>query len=106
MRVVVLGSGTGVPDPSRLPSGVLVEGGGARVLVDCGPGIVRRLSAAGVGPEAVTAVLLTHFHVDHAADLTALLFALRAPRYVGRPTLRVVGGPGLSRLVSVKLTES
>lgn len=99
MRVTVLGSGTAVPSAERFPAGVLVEGGGETVLVDAGPGVLRRLAAAGVGLERVTAVLLTHYHTDHCADLAALLFGLRHPSFAGRPPLLLAGGPGLHALL-------
>lgn len=99
MRVTILGSGTAVPEADRFPAGVLVEAGDETVLVDAGPGVVRRLAGAGVTPDRVTTVLLTHYHPDHCADLVALLFALRNPAFAGRPRLRVLGGPGLHDLL-------
>lgn len=99
MHVTVLGSGTAIPVPDRFPAGYLVRGAGRHVLVDLGPGTLRRLSQAGVGPDQLDAVLLTHFHTDHCADLAALLFALRSPVYADRPPLRVLAAPGLGRLV-------
>jgi len=95
LTVTVLGSGTAVPEPDRFPAGYLVRGGGQTVLVDCGPGTLRRLAATGVGLEAVDAVLLTHFHTDHCADVAALLFALRNPRYRGRRRLHLRAAAGL-----------
>lgn len=104
MQCTVLGSGTAIPVADRFPAGYLVTGGDTRLLVDCGPGTLRRLAQAGVGVEGIDAVLLTHYHTDHCADLAALLFALRSPRYAGRRPLRLIGAPGLQRLVA-KLTE-
>lgn len=46
LSVTVLGSGTAVPEPDRFPAGYLVRGGGEIVLVDCGPGVLRRLAQA------------------------------------------------------------
>ncbi|MEM7199525.1 MAG: ribonuclease Z [Planctomycetota bacterium] len=100
MRVTILGSGTSIPAPGRFPAGVLVESGDLALLVDVGPGTLRRLPEAGVGLEQIGAVLLTHYHTDHTSDLAALLFALRNPRYQGRPPLRVFGAPGLRDLVA------
>lgn len=95
LTVTVLGSGTAVPDFERFPAGYLVQGEGETVLVDCGPGVLRRLAQVGVGLQEVTAVLLTHFHTDHCADVAALLFALRNPSYRGRPPLRLRAAEGL-----------
>ena len=105
MRVTVLGSGTAVPVPDRFPAGYLVEAHGTTVMVDCGPGTLRRLAQAGVGIERLDAVFLTHFHTDHCSDLAALLFALHGPQYAGRKPIAVHAAPGLLRLVRL-LTEA
>jgi ribonuclease BN (tRNA processing enzyme) len=99
MEVTILGSGTAVPDPSRFPSGVLVVHEETVVVIDMGPGVLRRLSQAGYHPGQITTVLLTHFHTDHTADLAALLFALRNPSFAGRPPLTLMGSPGLKQLL-------
>lgn len=105
MQITVLGSGTAVPVAARFPAGYLVETGDHVAMVDCGPGTLRRLAMAGIGVERLDTLLLTHYHTDHCADLPALLFALRAPRFAGRPPLTVRGAPGLVRFVD-KLTEA
>jgi len=105
MHVTVLGSGTAVPVADRFPAGYLVQSPRATVLVDCGPGTLRRLAQAGVGIEQLDAVFLTHFHTDHCADLAALLFALHGPQYADRKPLAIHAAPGLQRLVRL-LTEA
>ena len=105
MQLTVLGSGTSVPVPDRFPAGYLVEHGPNRVMVDCGPGTLRRLAQAGVSPAQLDAVLLTHYHTDHCADLAALLFALRSPHLSARPPLTVYGAPGLERMAAL-LTQA
>ncbi|MFK7739036.1 MAG: MBL fold metallo-hydrolase [Planctomycetota bacterium] len=105
MELTVLGSGTAVPDPERFPAGYLIANGSGRLLIDCGPGVIRRLAQAGTDPTQLDAVLLTHYHTDHCADLAALLFALRS-EFVHRTTpIRIYGAPGLRRLVA-KLREA
>jgi ribonuclease BN (tRNA processing enzyme) len=105
MQLTVLGSGTAIPVADRFPAGYLLEFGRTKVMVDCGPGTLRRLAAAGVSLDRLDAVLLTHYHTDHCADLAALLFALRSPHFAGRAPMRIFGAPGLQRLVD-KLTEA
>lgn len=105
MQLTILGSGTAIPVADRFPAGYLLESGATRALVDCGPGTLRRFAATGNTLRELTAVLLTHYHTDHCADLAALLFALRSPTFAGRPPLHVFGAPGLRRLVD-KLTEA
>ena len=48
MEVVILGSGTAVPEPDRFPAGYLVRGDDVPLtLVDLGPGVLRRFAQAG-----------------------------------------------------------
>ncbi len=105
MQVTVLGSGTAIPVPARFPAGYLVELERTVAMVDCGPGTLRRLAQTAVPLTRLDAVLLTHYHTDHCADVAALLFALRAPQFAGRPPLHLYGAPGLRRLLQ-KLTEA
>lgn len=93
--LTVLGSGTLLPDASRHSAAFLVEAPGALVLLDCGPGTLHGLALHGVAWRELTHVAVTHFHLDHVGDLSALLFALkqgvRPPR--ARP-LTLVGPRG------------
>lgn len=101
MILTVLGSGTAIPVPDRFPAGYLIRHDATTVMVDCGPGTLRRLSQAGADIGALDAVLLTHYHTDHCADLAALLFARRSPHFAGCPPLQIYGAPGLRRLVEL-----
>src|SRR5690606_24161386 len=105
MQVTILGSGTSVPSFERFPAGHLVAEGGRRLLVDLGPGVLRRAAQGGLDLGGIDAGLLTHYHTDHCADVAALLFGLRNPRYGGRPPLTLAGAPGLRALVA-RLTEA
>lgn len=99
MQVTILGSGTAVPSFQRFPAGYLVEADGSALAVDLGPGVLRRLAQVGCGIERLDAVILTHYHTDHCADVAALLFALRNPRYAGKK-LTIAGAPGLRSLIA------
>ena len=100
MRVTILGSGTAVPNPDRFPAGYLVSDGSFNSLIDIGSGVLRRYAATGLDLSQLDAVLLTHYHTDHCADLAILLFALRNPRYEGRGPLRIIGHQGLRKLLA------
>lgn len=69
MRVTLLGTGSPLPDPRRAGPSTLVRSAGACLLVDCGRGVLMRLTAAGVLPPMLDGVLLTHLHSDHITDL-------------------------------------
>lgn len=86
MKVTILGSGTscGVPqigcscevctstDPKdkRLRTSALVEVGGKRILIDCGPDFRQQMLRLDFKP--LDAVLITHEHYDHVGGLDDL----------------------------------
>lgn len=76
MRLTVLGSSAVRPNPGGACSGYLVEAGGSRVLVDCGPGVASELMRY-CRPRDLDAVLLSHAHPDHCSDLLFLRQSLR-----------------------------
>jgi len=74
MRLTVLGGAGGYPPAAGACSGYLVEHDGFRLLIDPGYAIVPRL--LGIVPAAaIDAVLVSHGHPDHVADLNPLLRA-------------------------------
>ena len=79
MRVIILGSGTGMPLNDRgSPSLVLIMDG-EPVLFDMGPGSLRQLKRAGINPQDIRHIFLTLFHPDHTVDLISFLFATQNP---------------------------
>lgn len=72
LDVTILGSGSPVPSNVRFSQAILVEAGGARLLIDAGRGATIRLSQLGVALRDVTAVFLTHLHSDHVDGLQDL----------------------------------
>lgn len=71
MRLTILGCSGGVPGPDSPASGYLLESGGTRIALDLGNGTVGTLQRF-VDPCSLDAVLLTHLHPDHCADVAAL----------------------------------
>jgi ribonuclease BN (tRNA processing enzyme) len=74
VRLTVLGGAGGFPPAGGACSGYLIEHDGFRLLVDPGYAIAPRLFEI-VPPEAIDAVLVSHGHPDHVADLNPLLRA-------------------------------
>jgi len=90
LKVTLLGTGTGIPQPGRSQAAVLVEND-RPLLLDCGAGTMLRLDQLGASMEALDTVLLSHLHLDHVSDLLALANA----RYLsGIPPLQVFGPQG------------
>lgn len=70
----VLGSGGPESGDKRASSGYIVWiNGKSRILVDFGGGTSLRFEEAGAKIEDLDVILLTHLHIDHTADLPALL---------------------------------
>ena len=84
MKLHVLGVSGPFPESNGATSGYLLEAGDTLLQFDLGSGVLARLTAL-MPPESLSALFLSHWHFDHAADLTVLLYRLEA---MGR-TLRV-----------------
>jgi ribonuclease BN (tRNA processing enzyme) len=99
-QVVMLGTGNPLPDPERSGPATAVVVDDVAYLFDCGPGVVRRASAAArkhrldaLAPTNLHHLFVTHLHSDHTLGYADLLFT---PWVVGRVApLEVYGPPGM-----------
>jgi ribonuclease Z len=98
LRVLLCGTSSPLPHPDRAKACVAVFAAGRFWVVDTGPGSWNNLALWRVPGRRIGAVLLTHFHSDHIAELGE--FDLQT--WVdGRPgPLRVFGPPGVERVVA------
>jgi ribonuclease BN (tRNA processing enzyme) len=96
MNVKLLGTGTCVPSLHRGSSSYLVQTKEMNILVDVGPSVVRRLLENGFTTRDIDVIVLTHFHVDHTADLSTFLFASNYDVIARTKKLSIVGGKGLN----------
>ncbi len=95
ISVTILGSGTCVPSLKRSSCSILIETGGAKLLLDSGPGTMRRLMETGTSIFDISHVCYSHFHPDHTAELVPLLFATKYPDGNRRKApLTIMGGGG------------
>ena len=76
LRFAFLGTSAALPSAHRDTTSVLFDAPGSTVLVDCGGSPVQRLRRLGVDPCALTRVLITHLHADHAYGLPSLVQGL------------------------------
>ena len=115
-QIVMLGTGTPIPDPERGGQAIAIVVDSVAYLFDAGTGVVRRAAAAGklgvkpFAPRTPNAqpsprfdrVFLTHLHSDHTLGLADVIFT---PWIQGRTTpLDVYGPPGTGTLVTGILT--
>ena len=69
LKVVVCGSRSPLPSPGRAEACILVEAGNDIYIFDLGNGSVNNLTQYQIPWPNVKAVLITHMHSDHVADL-------------------------------------
>ena len=78
MKLHVLGVNGPFPESGGATSGYLLEADDDTLIqLDLGSGVLSRLTAL-TAPESLTALLLSHWHFDHAADLPVLMYRLEA----------------------------
>src|ERR1043165_2490784 len=102
-QIVLLGTGNPGPDPDRSGPATAIVVNGTAYLVDFGPGVVRRASAAfldkgikALEPTKLRVAFVTHLHSDHTVGYPDLIFT---PWTVGRRVpLEVYGPKGLKAM--------
>ena len=93
MQLTVLGRSPASPNPGEACAGYLVEGGGARLLLDIGPGVVAQLRTRH-HPTDLGAVVVSHMHADHMLDLVTLRYVYPWGAVPMEDRLRVILPPG------------
>lgn len=91
-EAVVLGASGTYPKPGGACTGFLLRCRDSSVLVDAGPGTFANLQRH-VDFHELTAVVISHLHLDHILDLFSLYHALRYGRDSRGPTGLEVYGP-------------
>ena len=77
MKLTILGMNGPFPAAGGCTSGYLVTDGAAAIAIDLGSGCLGQLTRL-MAPEGLQALLLTHWHYDHCADVLPLIFRLEA----------------------------
>lgn len=101
MQLIVLGSGSSVPHPTRASSGYWLESEAGSVLLDCSAAVVHRMAQEGCDWLNLDAIWISHFHLDHCGGLPALLFGMKHAPETQRRTkpLRIFGPQGIRKLI-------
>ena len=102
-QVVMLGTGTPLPDPERSGPSTAVVVNDHAYIFDAGTGVVRRAAAArdkgikALEPRTLRVAFLTHLHSDHTLGLPDLILT---PWVMGRTEpLELWGPPGTRAMV-------
>jgi ribonuclease BN (tRNA processing enzyme) len=108
--VVLLGTGTPVPDPDRSGPATAIVVDDSAYLVDFGPGVIRRAKAAvldrhipALEPGNLKVAFVTHLHSDHTAGYPDLILTGWT---AGRRTALDVYGPAGLRSMTDHLLQA
>lgn len=103
MELTVLGCSGSFNGPhGEACSGYLLRAGGTTIWMDCGNGTFGNLQQH-VAPEDLTAVVLTHGHPDHCADIYGLHVLLRYGLEIG--DLPVYAPEGLDKQLGALVSD-
>ncbi len=98
LHVILVGTGSPLADATRAQACTAVIAGGEFILVDAGPGALRKVMTGNLPLQNLSAVLLTHFHSDHIGELgEAVVQSWLAGR---TKKLEVYGPPGVEKVVA------
>jgi ribonuclease Z len=96
-EVTILGNSSASPTPTRHHSAHVLNVREQFYLVDCGEGTQSRLMRAGVSPQKINAVFISHIHGDHIYGLVPLISSLGL---AGKKTpLKIFGPHELGRMI-------
>ena len=76
MKLTMLGSSASYAGPGQACTGMLVESGATRVVMDLGNGTLANLAKV-TDPSGVAGIFISHAHPDHFLDLYALQALVR-----------------------------
>ncbi len=102
MDIVLTGTGSPLPDANRAGPSTLVKADDTHILVDCGRGVVMRMTGGGSLPAFLGAVLITHLHSDHVCALNDVI-TTHWVMTQGTATLQIYGPPGTAQFVERQL---
>ena len=81
MKLTVLGYYGGYPFQNKGTSGYLIQSDGFNLLLDCGSGVLMSLENQ-IDPLKLNAVVLSHYHADHIADVGVLQYYWQYGRFI------------------------
>jgi ribonuclease BN (tRNA processing enzyme) len=92
-EVIVLGGSGTFPAPDAACSGYLLRSGTTNLWVDAGPGTFANLQRH-IDPAEITAILISHLHLDHVTDLYPFSYWKRYGPGAAAPPLDVYAPAG------------
>lgn len=74
MKLTIIGCWGGYPKENEASAGYLLEQDDFSLLIDCGSAVLSKLQRV-IAPEDLDAVIISHYHADHMADIGVLQHA-------------------------------
>lgn len=75
-KLIFLGTATNIPDRDHENTHMVIAGKHRLILIDGPANPYSRILQAGLNPDLLTDIVLTHFHPDHVGGIPLLLMAL------------------------------
>lgn len=85
MKIIPLGIWGGYPKANEATSSFLLEHDGFNCLIDCGSGVLSSLQNY-LPLEKIDAVVISHYHADHIADIGSLQYSRLIQFYLDNPS--------------------
>jgi len=98
MHATLVGTGSPIPVLERAGTCLVVETGGEKFMIDCGPNTLHRLIEQNINYGEIEDLIITHHHLDHNASFYNFVFTSWAQG--GRESLTVYGPDGTETLVN------
>lgn len=83
MKLTVVGFWGGFPQANEASSGYLLEENGFTLLIDCGSAVLSMLQQY-IQIMELDAIILSHYHHDHIADIGPMQYARMVNTYLGK----------------------
>lgn len=92
MDITIVGYWGAYPEKNEATAGYLLQSNGYNILIDCGSGVLSKLQNF-INLTDLSAVILSHYHGDHTADITSLQYEVGYTRSLGirNSTLDIYG---------------
>jgi ribonuclease Z len=75
-KLIILGTANAVPDEKHYNTHMAIQSRQNVILIDCPGNPILRLQRAGIEPNSLTDLIVTHFHPDHTNGIPLLLMHL------------------------------
>ncbi|MFD1929292.1 MBL fold metallo-hydrolase [Sporosarcina siberiensis] len=85
MKIIPIGIWGGYPKANEATSSFLIEHEGFHCLIDCGSGVLSSVQNY-LPLEKIDAVVISHYHADHIADIGSLQYSRLIQFYLNNPS--------------------